>query len=65
MDRNPAYDLLGRQLLVGIVIELPAGDDVHIRTSSCEVEHQIAQNLTCRGVIGEEIAVEDNEAHHH
>ena len=64
MDGNPAHGLLGGQLLGGIVIELPAGDDVHVFTSAGEVEHQIAQNLTRRAKIGEEIAIEDNEALH-
>jgi len=64
MDGNPAYGLLCRQLFVGIIVELPTRDDVRVYTSSSEVEYQIAQNLTCRRMIGEEIAIEDYEALH-
>ena len=64
MDRDAIDGFLGGQLSMRVVIELLAGDDVAIHPNTCEMEHEIAEDLAGRRLVGEKVAIKDNETRH-
>lgn len=64
MNRNAADGFMGGQLLLGVIVKLPAGDDVRVHAGAGEVEHEVAEELAGRRMIREKVSIEDNETRH-
>lgn len=64
MNVDPAYVVLGRQARLRVVVELLAGDDVHVPPGFCQMEGERGENLAGSGMIGPKISIEKEKALH-
>src|SRR4051812_17862311 len=64
MNENAALRRAGRKLPLGVIVELPAGDNVDFHSSTCEVEHEIAKQLAGRRMVRKKVSVKNNETFH-
>ena len=47
-----------------LIVELPAGNDMRLGPGPSQVEGEVTDNLTRRGMVGEEEAIEEDNAFH-
>src|SRR6185437_3139371 len=62
MDGHALCDFECGKIGIGIVIALAARDHMHVAPMACQMKCKIGQDLTRRGVIWEEIPVDEDEA---
>src|SRR5271165_6529086 len=59
MDMDAVHRRLFRQRCARAIVELSAGDDVHVFAARGQVKSEIAENLTGGGMIGVEKAIQE------
>jgi hypothetical protein len=64
MNENAALCRAGRKLSLGVIVELPAGDNVHFYSNACKVKHEIAKQLAGRRMVRKKVSVKNNETFH-
>lgn len=64
MHLHAVDGLRSGELSARIVVELLAGDDVHVCATACEVKRKISEDLAGGGMVREEEAIEKNEPLH-
>jgi hypothetical protein len=59
---HPVDDFLRSETGVRLVVKLPTGDDMHIGAGFRQMERQIAQDLTCRRVVGRKVLIDEDDS---
>jgi hypothetical protein len=61
---DATHRLFARQARIGLIVELLAGDDMSLNSGGGQMDSEISENLTSRGMVGEEEAIEEDDALH-
>ncbi len=61
MNLHVACHFRRRQRRARVLIEQPAGHHVHVMADLSQIKSQVRKELACRGVIGEEESVDEED----
>jgi hypothetical protein len=64
VDPNPTEGIFWRQMGLWVVVELLAGDGMHLKSTRRQVGGDITDQLACGGMIRRKEAVEEENALH-
>lgn len=64
MKADSAYRVLVRQTRLRLVVELMAGDGMHVPAGLCQMEGQVGNNLAGGGMVGRKISIEEENSLH-